>query len=347
MMEAQSTEKIQIAELPAGYAARSASMSDLEAVVELLNTHSRITYGYEENSVEHLRREWENEQWNLDRYSLVVTSPTGEIVGYQEVYNMVSPKVRPWIWGRVHPDHMNKWIGTHMLNWAETLLRSELDQSPEGAQVAMQTSVSIKDAQARKVLSEIGMEANRYFWRMVIEFDGALPEPELPEGITFRTLQQGEDERAAYRIVRKSFEDHWGFVPGVDFEEAFARWGHYYFTEDYDPGLRFLAMDGDQIVGVCMCQPKIDEDADMGWVGTLGVLREYRGRGIAKTLLLQCFGEFYRRGKPRVGLGVDASSLTGATKLYESVGMNADREFVNFAKELRAGEDITVQSARQ
>jgi mycothiol synthase len=209
--------------------------------------------------------------------------------------------------------------------------------------------VSIKDAQARKVLDEIGMEANRYFWRMVIAFDGAPPEPEKVEGITFRTLQVGEDERAAYGVVRKAFEDHWGFVPGVDFEEAYTRWGHYYFDADYDPSLRFLALDatasGEQIVGVCMCQPKIDEDADMGWVGTLGVLREYRGRGIAKTLLLQCFGEFYRRGKPRVGLGVDASSLTGATKLYESVGMKADREFMNFAKELRAGEDITTQTA--
>jgi hypothetical protein len=33
-------------------------------------------------------------------------------------------------------------------------------------------------------------------------------------------------------------------------------------------------------------------------------------------------GEFARRGEKRVGLGVDAESETGATRLYERVGMH-------------------------
>ncbi len=45
---------------------------------------------------------------------------------------------------------------------------------------------------------------------------------------------------------------------------------------------------------------------------------------MAKALLKRSFAELYRRGKRRIGLGVDAESLTGVTKLYECVGMNAD-----------------------
>ncbi len=45
---------------------------------------------------------------------------------------------------------------------------------------------------------------------------------------------------------------------------------------------------------------------------------------MAKALLKRSFAELYRRGRRRVGLGVDAESLTGATKLYESVRMAAD-----------------------
>ena len=63
----------------------------------------------------------------------------------------------------------------------------------------------------------------------------------------------------------------------------------------------------------------------MGWVGTLGVRRPWRKRGIGLALLRHSFNEFYRRGKRKVGLGVDAQNLTGALRLYESAGMQSTR----------------------
>jgi ribosomal protein S18 acetylase RimI-like enzyme len=38
-----------------------------------------------------------------------------------------------------------------------------------------------------------------------------------------------------------------------------------------------------------------------------------------------------------IGLGVDASNNTGATRLYQKVGMHTVSEFVTLEKELRAG----------
>jgi hypothetical protein len=49
---------------------------------------------------------------------------------------------------------------------------------------------------------------------------------------------------------------------------------------------------------------------------------------------MHTFREFYDRGLPRVTLGVDAESPTGATKLYESVGMEVEQENVVFEKAL-------------
>ncbi|MDQ1698604.1 MAG: mycothiol synthase, partial [Frankiaceae bacterium] len=63
-------------------------------------------------------------------------------------------------------------------------------------------------------------------------------------------------------------------------------------------------------------------------VGTLGTLREARGRGIGSLLLRTAFAEFAARGLRKVTLGVDAANLTGAVRLYESVGMRADHEWV-------------------
>ena len=82
----------------------------------------------------------------------------------------------------------------------------------------------------------------------------------------------------------------------------------------------------------------------MGWVNSLGVRRPWRRRGLALALLRHAFGVFYRRGKTKVGLGVDATSLTGATRLYEKAGMHVQRKSVTYEKVLREGRDLTTQT---
>ena len=60
---------------------------------------------------------------------------------------------------------------------------------------------------------------------------------------------------------------------------------------------------------------------DVGWVDWLAVLGSHRGRGIAPALLHRSFAAFAARGLRRVRLNVDAQNVTGATAVYERVGM--------------------------
>jgi ribosomal protein S18 acetylase RimI-like enzyme len=76
---------------------------------------------------------------------------------------------------------------------------------------------------------------------------------------------------------------------------------------------------------------------DIGWIRSLGVRRRWRRKGLAMALLHHSFGEFYRRGKRSVGLGVDSENPTGATRLYERAGMHIAEVFDLCEKELRAG----------
>jgi GNAT superfamily N-acetyltransferase len=150
------------------------------------------------------------------------------------------------------------------------------------------------------------------------------------------------------RTVNEAFRDHWGYVE-IPFEEELARFMNYMNnSEDFDPSLTFLAWEGDQVVGTSLCVDHISDDPELGWVGSLGVLRPWRRRGLGLALLQHSFVELYKRGLRRVGLGVDAGSLTGALRLYENAGMhsNPEREFAIWEKELRPGEDLATQSVQ-
>ena len=84
----------------------------------------------------------------------------------------------------------------------------------------------------------------------------------------------------------------------------------------------------------------------MGWIGTIGVRRSWRKKGLGLALLKYSFGEFYKRGTTTIGLGVDASNPTGATRLYQRAGMCAASEFVTYEKELRPGNTESNDSSR-
>ena len=96
-----------------------------------------------------------------------------------------------------------------------------------------------------------------------------------------------------------------------------------------------------------MARPQWEEDSSFAWIDELGVLRPWRRKGIAGALLLQSFGEFHRRGRYKVGLGVDGDSLTGATRLYERAGMRVFQQRDAHEKVLRAGVDLSTQALEE
>ena len=123
----------------------------------------------------------------------------------------------------------------------------------------------------------------------------------------------------------EAFHDHWEHH-SIPFEEW---WEQKRAAPDYDPTIWFLVRDGDEVAAVVRNDP---DRSGGGLVGALGVRRPWRGKGLGRALLLRTFGEFHRRGIQRVALGVDAQNPTGATKLYESVGMQVELEAIVFEK---------------
>lgn len=167
-----------------------------------------------------------------------------------------------------------------------------------------------------------GYRSIRASYTMEIELDEALPGPSSPiAGIEIRTYRAGEDEQGTYEAQEESFADHWDHTP-----QSIETWREFSVKQpNFDPSLWFLAWDGDEIAGFALNFPERSGDPGYGWVGTLGVRRPWRRRGIGELLLRHSFRALHARGQRRVRLSVDAESLTGATRLYQRAGMRVLR----------------------
>jgi len=322
---------------------RPATLADAEAVVALFNTCTIEQAGVPLHDLNELKTDWEDPQFNLETDSRVVIAPDGTLAGAMHLWDR-DPHVRVYAQGYVHPDYQGQGIGSALCAWSEMRTQQAISRAPEGTRVVMVQGILTTDAAAQALLEARGYQTVRYFSRMIIEMAELPPEPVPPEGIVIRPFIRGKEERAMILAERESFRDHWGFVEHP-LEETYETWMHLLDNNpDIDPKLWFAAVDGEEIAGLLVCFPKTPEDPEMAYVDTLGVRRAWRRRGLGLAMLQHAFRACYERGKHKVALEVDSSSLTGATRLYEKAGMHVQRQEVNYEKELRPGKDLSTQT---
>jgi len=342
-MKAQTFENIDLS-LPEGFTARGAMPDDIKPALKLFNTWSNSVIHEDEITDEvAIRTEWQSPGFDPAKNIRVIFAPNGEMAGYLEVWTTAKPPVHPWVWGRVHPKYSGLALGTYLLTWGEEFAKTVLDQVPAELRFAPRIGIYREADESKRLFENMGYQSIRSSYTMRIDMDTPPPAPIWSEGITLRTFNPEADLEAAYLATNESFRDHYGHVD-EPLEEGLKRFKHFMSYEGFDPSIWFLAMDGDEIAGVCLCRQQAYDNPDVGWVNTLGVRRPWRKRGIGLALLRHAFGELYRRGKRKAGLGVDAESLTGALRLYENAGMHVHRVFDLFEKELRPGREISVQS---
>jgi mycothiol synthase len=191
----------------------------------------------------------------------------------------------------------------------------------------LRTFLLQEDAAAAALFAARGFQEVRRFYEMAIDLDAPPPEPVVPPGLVLEPFRE-EDARGFHAAVGDAFSENWDFV-GLPFEEWWSmRRGEH---ADEHGSLWFVVRDGDEIAAAIRNEA---HRGGGGFVGLLGVRRPWRGRGLGRALLHRSFCEFWRRGLTRVTLGVDSENPTGATRLYESVGMSVESTNVTYEKAL-------------
>ena len=311
---ARGTQKPVPDELPTGYTLRRPTRDDAEAITALQIATDVAELGVPDTSIEDVLSDWAMPRFDLARDAWVVLAPDGAIVGYG------------WVWDRiphedfqgdvhVHPVHEGKRLENVMLRLLEERAQEHRAQALPNTRLQVGFFSKV-DSPFSGILQGRGYARTRTFYRMLIDLRSGYPEPFVPPGVEIRPFRLGEDDRVLHSVVEDAFEHHFRFAREPHEEWIGRRTGH----SEFDPSLWLLAWEGGEAVAGILPYRFVD----LGWVRELGVREGWRGRGIGKALLLATFRAFDLRGQHRVGLGVDAANATGATRLYEDVGMQVE-----------------------
>jgi len=280
-------------------------------------------------TAEELANDWKNEGFNVERDVFVVETQDGRLVGSEEFYNE-SGHYKLKADGCVHPEFRGLGVGSSLLEKIAERAQAETELAVPDVRGIIQSLINNKDEAGHKLLQNNGYSIVRYFWRMEIKLQTAPSAINLPAGIELRPFIKDEHGVAVWQADNEAFHDHWG-----SHDRTFQEWSHAKFgNPNFDPTLWMVAWDGNEVAGFSQNRFR----KGIGWIGTIAVRRPWRGKGLGIALMHHTFGEFYKRGTPIIGLGVDSANLTGATRLYERAGMHVAGEFALYEKEMRKGE---------
>jgi mycothiol synthase len=308
--------------LPEGYTVRPATDGDLDAMTVVANSYDVADFGRPDTAREHLADGFRVPGFDAERDTWLVLDRRGHAAAFGMV-GMERTAVLEGF-GRVHPDHGGRGLGAYVVGAMEERA-SELARS-EGLDLLVHNGVSSTDATARRMLDDRGYRPVRFFWHMErslhrsdLKIDRNGPAPLV------RRAEGSDEELAARAALDEAFLGHWGVEP----------WGLEDWREHLavTSGSVLVAIDGHEVAGAITFMPT----SNAGWVEELGVREAWRGRGLGALLLRHAFAGLEELGMREVRLNVDADNATGATQLYERVGMHVRREWIVFEKSLPTG----------
>lgn len=262
-----------------------------------------------------------------------------EIVGYFAVYprSAEGSHHKVHLEGSVRPDRREQGLGTVLV--AAMIARADevhAEQQPGMPAKYFLTGLSHSSAQER-LLADAGMVPERWNFVMRARLDQAPPPTkvplQVPDGLELHRFDRSFSD-AMLAAHNEAFLDHPDFTPWT--EVMWKQW----VTEsrNFRPELSSVVVDRavpDRVVGYLQSN---EYDAYFeatgrreAFVAKVGTVRDYRGRGLAGTLLRHALCAYREAGFDEASLDVDSENPSGALGIYERAGFKVESRWSNYA----------------
>ncbi len=297
------------------------TIADVAVVSALMNRADIVEIGRPDVNEEELRASWHEPGFLLSSDAWVVREGN-EIRGYAEL--TVRDAGRDFDGDhRVDPLHETP---EHHARLIEAMLARA--NSLSDTDDAMLGEYAPSGATARRdALARAGFGIERVVHRMVIELLSPPPSPQWPADTEAVAMTTPQAEREVHAVIQTAFKDHYRFSP-ESFEDWRARhWNH----PRHDSRLfRIVRRAGEPVAAI-----EALDVGDFGWIPRLGVVPGARRLGLGRAMLYEVFAALWAKGQRRTELGVDCENASGATQLYEQVGMRIEARYDLFRRRIR------------
>lgn len=272
----------------------------------------------------------------LDDVHVVLESDTraayveGELAGYIYTYHLPSEECeeRCLLFGTVEPRFRRRGVGTALMRWALARSQDQLLSSGRNLPRFVRLTSLDRVEGVGELCMSVGMNPVRYGEVMLRSLTD-LPPLHVPDGVR---IVPWPVERNEEILLEKnlSFADHWGSTP-----TSAALWEQCVSGPGTRVDLSFVAMDeNDKIIGHMLNMRFENDDAVLGrsdgWLENLGILSEWRGRGVGGALIIRSLYAFLEAGCTHASLGVDGANPTGAVALYKTLGFETDHRSTTY-----------------
>jgi mycothiol synthase len=308
--------------------------SDYPSMAEIIDRCKKADHIERVETAEDVARNYRH-LVNSDPYrDMLFAEVNDDVIAYQRVYwrtELDGTRIYA-LFGFLVPEWRHRGIGRAMFHHAERRLIEIAKDHPNNVSRFFEAECADTETMREKMVIQEGYKPVRHFFNMVRPDLENIPEITLADGVEIRPVLP-EHYQKIRNASMEAFEDEWGFSP--EEEPTVEQW-----LEDpiFDPTLWRVAWEGDQVVGMVLSFINKSENQEYnrlrGWTENICVRRPWRKRGIAKALIAASLHAIQERGMKEAALGVDTENLSGALRLYESMGYQVIKRFTLYRKPL-------------
>lgn len=287
-----------------------------------------------DTTIEGLRAEYTNLSNSDPQGDVIFIDIKGVTVGFCRVFWERQVKSGQYSYGinlSVDPSWQAKGIEQSLISWGETRGRYYASVLPDGHNGTFITRCRETDRTRFNIMTEAGFFIDRYYHSMSRPLTD-IPERPMPDGITVRPVLP-KDHRKIWDAAGLAFVDEYGAA------EPTEEWYQSYRANpNYQPILWQVAWDGDEVVGSVQNYVSLEENEleghNRGYTEAISVRKEWRGRGIASSLICRSMAMFKAMNMDEVALTADTQNPTGAMRLYTNLGYRPYRTLFELRKRL-------------